>query len=83
MDYLTRQHKIPTVTNPDKLQKNFAGKGKNAGNQHFLLFPQFFLPYQNKSLFVVHFRYTCIKFNPFPNTPFSDPPKFKEAADDN
>ena len=26
--------------------ENIVGKGENAGNQHFLLFPQCFLPYQ-------------------------------------
>ena len=26
--------------------ENIVGKGKNAGNQHFLLFPQCFLPFQ-------------------------------------
>ena len=32
--------------------ENIVGKGENAGNQHFLLFPQCFLPYQGgKSAF--------------------------------
>ena len=32
------------------------GKGENAGNQHFLLFPQYFLPYQRqKSSIELHF----------------------------
>ena len=26
--------------------ENIVGKGENAGNQHFLLFPQCFLPFQ-------------------------------------
>ena len=30
--------------------KNIVGKGENAGNQHFLLFPQCVLPYQGKKL---------------------------------
>ena len=25
--------------------ENIVGKGENAGNQHFLHFPQYFLPY--------------------------------------
>ena len=29
-----------------KLFENIVGKGENAGNQHFLFFPQCFLPYQ-------------------------------------
>ena len=28
--------------------ENIVGKGENAGNQHFLLSPQSFLPFQNK-----------------------------------
>ena len=32
--------------------ENIVGKGENAGNQHFHLFPQYFLPYQrNESEF--------------------------------
>ena len=28
--------------------ENIVGKGENAGNQHFLLFPQCFLPFQTQ-----------------------------------
>ena len=28
--------------------ENIAGKGGNAGNQHFLLFPQSFIPYERQ-----------------------------------
>ena len=36
--------------------KNIVGKGENAGNQHFFLLPQFFLPFERKkSKFVQHF----------------------------
>ena len=28
--------------------ENIARKGENAGNQHFILFPQCFLPYQRQ-----------------------------------
>ena len=31
--------------------ENIAGKGENAGYQHFLLFPQCFLPIPKKNLF--------------------------------
>ena len=31
-----------------KNSENIVGKGENAGNQHFLLFPQCFLAYQRK-----------------------------------
>ena len=33
-------------TSGKKALENIAGKGENAGNQLFLLFPQFFLPFQ-------------------------------------
>ena len=32
----------------EKYFENIVGKRENAGNQHFLLFPQFFLPYQRE-----------------------------------
>ena len=32
-----------------KALENNVGKGKNAGNQHFLLFPQCFYPMKDKS----------------------------------
>ena len=38
--------------------ENIVGKGQNAGNQHFLLFPQFFCPFQNKFQFLSH-NYFC------------------------
>ena len=28
--------------------ENIVGRGENAGHQHFLLFPQCFLPYERK-----------------------------------
>ena len=28
--------------------ENIVGKGENAGDQHFLLFPKYFLPYQKQ-----------------------------------
>ena len=31
-----------------KFFENIVGKGENAGNQHFPVFPQCFLPYQRK-----------------------------------
>ena len=55
---LTLSYTIPTFANPDKEEfENILGKGGNAGNQHFLLFPQCFLPYQkHKSLFELHLK---------------------------
>ena len=35
---------------------------------------------QNEQFYAI---YILKSFNPFPNTPFWDRPKFKEAADDN
>ena len=38
-----------------KAFENIVGKGENAGNQHFLLFPQYFTPIPNQiSLFELH-----------------------------
>ena len=43
---LTLYRTIPTYNNPEKESfENIVGKGENAGNQHFLLFPQCFLPF--------------------------------------
>ena len=45
---LTLSHTNLTFNNPGKKRENTAGKGENAGNQHFPLFPQCFLPYQGQ-----------------------------------
>ena len=39
--------------------ENIGGKGEKAGNQHFLLFPQYFLPIPEKknSAFNLHLIY--------------------------
>ena len=34
--------------NKENILENIVGKGENAANQHFLLFPQCFLPYEDK-----------------------------------
>ena len=44
---LTTQSQVLT-TPRKKLFQNSVGKGENAGNQHFLLFRQCFLLYQNQ-----------------------------------
>ena len=36
------------MTLKKKPSENIVGKGENAGNQHFLLFPQCFLPFQKQ-----------------------------------
>ena len=45
--YSTLHHYSPTlITLGKKFFENILGKGENAGNQHFLLFPQcFFEPF--------------------------------------
>ena len=49
--YLIPYHTIPTLTTLRKMPfENILGKGENAGNQHFLLFPQCFLPYQKTEI---------------------------------
>ena len=43
---LTLYHTIPTLTTlTNRPYENIMGKGENAGNQHFLLFPLHFLPF--------------------------------------
>ena len=39
------------TTRSEKPFENIEGKGENAGNQHFLLFPQCFQPHKKKSSF--------------------------------
>ena len=49
---------IPTFNDLEKETfENNAGKGENAGNQHFLLFPQCFLRFPNRFF---NFLYTLI-----------------------
>ena len=45
--------------------ENLAGKGENAGNQHFLLFPQCFLPFPKQISFF------SAKFNLLPANAFN------------
>ena len=42
--HLTLYHTIPTFNDPKEegTGKHWGGKGENAGNQHFLLFPSMF-----------------------------------------
>ena len=55
-DCLTLYHTIPTFNDPKKVDlENIVGKRENAGYQHFLLFPQLFLPLQREiSIFQSH-----------------------------
>ena len=69
---LTLYHTIPTLNDPEKKAfENIVGKRENAGNQHFLLFPQCFLPFPKQiSIFQSHLLcclqmlsiWTCLKF---------------------
>ena len=46
---LTLYHTILTFNDPEEEDfENIVEKGENAGNQHFLLFPQCFLPFLPK-----------------------------------
>ena len=50
----TTQSRLLT-TLKEKAFENIVGKGENAGNQHFLLFPQCFLPFPKQiSIFQLH-----------------------------
>ena len=47
--------------------ENIVGKEENAGNQHFLLFPQRFLPFKNKFQLFSHIYFVvckCFQFGP-------------------
>ena len=54
--YLTFSHTITTFNDPtEEHQGKIAGKGENAGYQHFLLFPQYFLSFPEQiSVFQSH-----------------------------
>ena len=54
-----------------ELFKNIVGKGENAGNQHFLLFPQCFLPFPNQiSGFDIDYFVVCKCFEFGPQSLF-------------
>ena len=48
---MTLYHKMTTFDATEKKMpfENVVGEGENAGNQHFLLFPRCFLPFQIQS----------------------------------
>ena len=62
----------PLPHNPDfqttlkkKAFENIVGKGENAGDQHFLLFPQCFLPVPKQILSLIYFVVCkCFQFGP-------------------
>ena len=50
---LTLNHTVPTFNDPEKKAfENIEGKEENAGNQHFLLYPQCFLPFPKRISFL-------------------------------
>ena len=61
------------MTLKKKALENTVGKGENAGNQHFLLFPKCFLLYQGEKLL----------FTSLPNEKILDRPKLKAFAYNN
>ena len=49
MGSLILYHTITTFNDPKKKAfENIVGKEENADNQHFLLFPQFFVPFPKR-----------------------------------
>ena len=47
--------------------ENMEGKGENAGNQHFILFPPCFQPYQRQKSSFNYFHFVackCLQFGP-------------------
>ena len=51
------------ATLKEKASENITGKGKNSGNQHFLLFHNVFFHIRDGQII-------CAPFNPFPNDKF-------------
>ena len=52
---------IPTFNDlREKPSENVVGKGENAGNQHFLLFPQYFSPFPNQIAFFRSNLFCCL-----------------------
>ena len=62
-------HTILTVNTMDKKPfENIEGKGENGGNQHFLLFPQCFLPFQKQISFFQLYLFCCLQMLSFWNS---------------
>ena len=66
--HLTLYHTIPTFNDPEKETfRKHCGKRRNAGNQHFLLFPQCFLPIKKEFLgfsYIYFVICNCFYFGP-------------------
>ena len=51
------------MTWSEKLLDNIVGKGENAGNQHFLLFPQCFLHFPKQNSFFFSLTFVLLSAN--------------------
>ena len=51
--------------------ENIEGKGENAGDQHFLLFPQCFQPFQRQIIVLSTFSPFSTKFSTLPKLNFN------------
>ena len=58
--YFTTQSRV-LMTPWDMSFENIVGKGENAGNQHFLFFPQCFYPSLHKFKFFIHINFIVCK----------------------
>ena len=71
---LPLHQKIPVINDPEEyFFENFEKKGENAGNQHFLLFPQSFLPFHGRIISVglcCIFRIKMLSFSGSPKFGF-------------
>ena len=60
--FLSLYHTIQTFNNSDKVAlEKIVGKGENAGNQHFLLFPQCFLLFPMQTSILSHIHHVVCK----------------------
>ena len=64
--------KATTFNDPEKeVFLKHCGKGENASNQHFLIFPHVSYPPKTKFQFLSRiYFFVCKCFNPFPNKPW-------------
>ena len=73
MNSFTTQSRLLT-TSKMKPFENIVGKGENAGNQHFLLFPQYFVPFPKQisffSVFFISLSANALNFDQFKNLSF-------------
>ena len=59
---VTLYHTVPTFNDPEiEAFGNIVEKGENAGNQHFLLFPQCFLPFSGQISIFQPILFCCLQ----------------------